>query len=170
MGNFEKALKKVLLWEGGYVNHPNDTGGATNKGITLKTYQYHFGKDKTVEDLKNITLEEVSYIYREGYWNKIKGDYITNQSIAELLFDFAVNSGVKTAVRKLQNILGVYADGILGNITLKALNDYPSQKELFKHIWTVRKKYYENISKKNPDMKVFLEGWMNRLYQFDSHI
>lgn len=169
MGNFEKALKKVLQWEGGYVNHPNDPGGATNKGITLKTYQYHFGKDKTVEDLKNITLEEVSYIYREGYWNKIKGDDIANQSIAELLFDFSVNSGAKTAVRKLQHILCVDADGILGDITLKALNDYPSQKELFKHIWTVRKKYYEYISKKNPDMKVFLEGWMNRLksYQFE---
>ena len=35
---FERALTFVLRWEGGYVDHPADPGGATNYGVTQRTY------------------------------------------------------------------------------------------------------------------------------------
>ena len=53
----DKFIKFILSWEGGFVNDQRDSGGATNKGVTLSTFQTVFGKDKTVKDLKNITDE-----------------------------------------------------------------------------------------------------------------
>lgn len=57
MKRIEKLAIFIRSWEGGYSNIPQDSGGPTNKGVTLATFQHVFGKDKTVSDLKNITLE-----------------------------------------------------------------------------------------------------------------
>ena len=57
MERIEKLAIFIRSWEGGYANIPQDSGGPTNKGVTLATFQHVFGKDKTVSDLKNMTLE-----------------------------------------------------------------------------------------------------------------
>ena len=67
MANIKTFLEKLMKLEGGYINHPNDKGGCTNKGITISTFQHYYGSDKTCEDLKQITEEQVEYIYRQGY-------------------------------------------------------------------------------------------------------
>lgn len=164
MADFKKALAKVLAWEGGFVNHPNDPGGATNKGITLKTFNYYFPGGLAA--LKAITDEQVETIYRSGYWRLIKGDEIESQSVAELLFDYAVNSGKSTAVRKIQKLVGVEADGIMGPITIKAINS-KNPKLLFAELHDVRKAYYKAIIARNPSLEVFRKGWNRRL---DSYV
>ena len=67
-GNFEDALKHVLVHEGGYVDHPKDPGGATNKGVTLAVFQRFFGAGRTKDDLKNIS-DELRAVYKMGYFD-----------------------------------------------------------------------------------------------------
>lgn len=164
MANFKPALKKVLKHEGGYSNHPLDAGGSTNKGITQKTYNYYYEGD-----VKNITDEQVETIYKIGYWNKIKGDNIISQSVAELLFDYAVNSGSKTAIIKVQRLVGVKDDGLMGPKTIDAINK-KNPKTLFNELHDVRVAYYKQIVANKPSQKVFYNGWKNRLesYKFES--
>ena len=87
MANAHKLVPFILKWEGGFVDDPLDKGGATNKGITLKTFQYHFGKNKTVNDLKHITDEQWFEIFKEDFWDRWKADDIKNQSIANILVE-----------------------------------------------------------------------------------
>lgn len=91
--NFPPSLKEVLKHEGGYVNHPKDPGGATNKGITQKTYDaYRKSKGQPARTVKEITDAEVSDCYRRDYWNVISLD--GRESGVDLcLFDLSVNSG-----------------------------------------------------------------------------
>lgn len=169
MAKVELLVPKILKWEGGFVNHPNDKGGATNKGITIGTYtQYRKMKGlsiPSVEDLKNITDAEWMDILKTLYWDKWKADNINNQSIANLIVDWLWGSGVY-GIKYPQQVLGVAADGIVGPKTLAAINDYPNQKELFEKLWNRRKQHFENIVRNNPSQKVFLKGWLNRLNDY----
>lgn len=165
MCNFKDFIKNIFRLEGGYVNHPNDKGGCTNKGITIETFRSFYGKDMTCSDLKNITEEQAEAIYKNNYWNPCWGDKIYCHKIAELLVDWAINSGVKTAIKGIQRIVGVEVDGVMGPKTLKAINNYPV-KSLFDKLKEERKLFYENIVKKNPSQEVFLKGWLNRLNSY----
>jgi lysozyme family protein len=120
--NFGRCLELVLQHEGGFVDHPADPGGATNKGITIKTYRSFFGEDKTVEDLKNIKDSEVATIYRNGYWDKVCGDMLP-LGLDYVVFDAAVNSGPRRSVIWLQQALNTSVDGHIGDETIgKALS------------------------------------------------
>lgn len=165
MADFKKYAPKLLQFEGGYVWHPEDKGGPTNKGVTLKTYQEHFGSHKTVNDLKNIPYGEWQQIMKEGYWDKCKADNIDNQSVAEILTDWCVNSGM-VGLRRVQELVGAKPDGIAGPITLSLINSSDPEK-LFNRIKMARNQFYVNIVKRNPSQKVFMNGWMNRLSHFE---
>lgn len=116
--NFARCLAHVLKSEGGWSDHPSDPGGATMKGITLATYrQYRPGADKA--DLRRITDAEVARIYRDGYWNPVRGDDLP-AGLDLVAFDAAVNSGVSRGARWLQSALGVSADGKIGPATVAA--------------------------------------------------
>lgn len=106
MGNFAQAIKFVLKWEGGYVNHPADPGGATNIGITQATYdKYRRSKGLPLQSVRKIGQSEVEEIYHERYWKPINGDNLPN-SLALAAFDLAVNSGLDTAKRALNAAKG----------------------------------------------------------------
>lgn len=171
MADFEKALTRVLRWEGGWYDGKKYAGdpNPTNYGITLSTFRTYYGATRTAADLRAVTREQVRAIYRDLFWSRIQGDRIASQSVAELLFDFAVNSGVRTAVRKLQAVLGTYQDGVMGNITLGKINAYEPQKSLFELLKEQRRLYYNAIVAKTPAKRVFLNGWLNRLnsYKFE---
>lgn len=147
----------IKSWEGGYVNHPSDPGGHTNKGVTLDTFRHFLGKERTVADLKAMTDEQWLYIFRKGYWDRWQADKIRSQSIANLLVDFVWASGMH-GITKVQQLLGVKADGIVGPKTLEALNALPSDVA-FQRIWNRRKQFIEGLKNYN----VFGAGWMNRL-------
>lgn len=165
MADYKKLIPTVLKWEGGFVNHPSDPGGATNSGVTLSTFRNVYGKDKTVQDLKNMTREQWEYIFKTRFWDRWKADDIDNQSIANLLVDWLWASGVY-GIKYPQEVLGVKTDGIVGLKTLAAINYYPNKKELFDKLWNRRKKHFEGIVRNRPQSKVFLKGWLRRLSDF----
>ena len=163
MAKFEKYAPILKRWEGGFVDHPLDQGGPTNCGVTLAIFRVVFGKDKTVDDLKRMTDAQWSKIMKQ-YWDAVKGDQIKNQSVANIVADWCVNSG--TNGRKgVQKALGLVADGIFGPKTLEALNREPA-KCVFCKIREARDTFYRKIVEKTPSQIVFLKGWMNRLNDF----
>lgn len=165
MAKYEKLIPTVLKWEGGFVNHPSDPGGATNSGVTLSTFRSVYGKSKTVQDLKNMTMEQWEYIFKTRFWDRWKADDIDNQAIANLLVDWLWASGVY-GIKYPQAVLGVKTDGIVGLKTLAAINYYQNKKELFDKLWNRRKKHFEDIVRNRPQSKVFLKGWLRRLSDF----
>src|SRR5690554_4025264 len=117
--NFPAALSAVLKHEGGYVDHPKDPGGATNKGITIGTFRKWVKKNGTKADLRAISDADVAKVYRKHYWSKVRGDDLPD-GIDYAVFDFAVNSGPGRAAKFLQAVLGVPQDGAIGPVTIAA--------------------------------------------------
>lgn len=118
--NYAEALHAVLKHEGGYVNHPKDPGGATNKGITQGTYDsYRVSQGSQRRSVKLLETSELNAIYKSRYWDAIKGDDLPS-GIDYAVFDFAVNSGPTRAARYLQSVLQQPQDGWVGPGTLKA--------------------------------------------------
>ena len=156
--NYERAFGWVLQHEGGYVNLKADPGGATNKGITQKTYDaYRAGLGKPKQDVWNIADNEVEQIYREQYARPIWFNRLP-VGLDYALFDFAVNSGAARAVRFLQRILGVRADGVMGNITLSALADKDIGKIIAK-LCDARLAFLRRLK----TWRVFGKGWSSRV-------
>ena len=156
-----KILKPFILrWEGGFVNDPNDSGGATNKGVTLTTYRRYKGESATVADLKAITDEDWTAIFKTMYWDKVKADEINSQSVANLIVDWYWMSGT-TAVRRVQRLVGAQPDGIIGPKSIAAINI--AGEGLAQDIYDDRRRFYEEIVARRPSQRKFLRGWMNRL-------
>ena len=103
---FARCVAEVLKHEGGFVNHPRDPGGATNRGITHITLADWRGGPVTAEDVRTMSEAEAREIYRSKYWNAIQGDNLP-AGVDLAVFDLAVNSGVGRAARMLQQQLGV---------------------------------------------------------------
>lgn len=162
MADILKLKPFILKWEGGFSNHPNDKGGATMKGVTLSTFRYFFGKEKSVTDLCQITDEQWLTVLRECFWKPWKADQIKNQAIANICVDFAWASGTLTSIRKVQKALGLDTDGIVGPITLRALNGADAAK-VFNTIKAERLRYIEAICQTNHSQVCFLRGWQNRI-------
>lgn len=119
--NYKPALSLVLAHEGGYVNHPRDPGGPTNKGVTQRVYDaYRKVRGLAVQTVKLITADELAELYRKQYWWLVKGDDLP-AGLDYAVFDFGVNSGISRACRYLQRTVGVHDDGIIGDETLTAV-------------------------------------------------
>jgi len=102
---FDPSLALTLAHEGGFVNHPKDPGGATNKGVTQKVYDaYRVSKGETPRSVRSITNAEVKDIYRRQYWNAARCDALP-AGLDYAVFDYAVNSGVGRAVKDLQRTI-----------------------------------------------------------------
>lgn len=163
MAHIEKLKPWILKWEGGFVDDPLDRGGATNKGITIGTFRHFYGSKATVEQLKNITDAQWEKILDVGYWRPFKADAIKNQSIANICVDWAWASGTVTAIRKVQQVLGVKVDGIVGEQTLNAINKYPEPMVLFNKIKDARLAFINAIVRNNPSQARFSRGWTRRI-------
>lgn len=164
MADAEKLKPFILRWEGGFVNDPDDAGGATNKGVTIATFRQFYGKDATVEQLKRMTDEQWLCIFKTGYWDRWRADEINSQSIANIVVDWVWASG-SIGITRVQKILGVEADGIVGRKTLTALNSRPP-RDLFYQIRAARIAFVETIVRRRPSQKKFLRGWTNRILSF----
>lgn len=159
MSEFERSLKKVLVHEGGYVNHPKDPGGATNQGVTQRTYddfrRQHGGRSRSV---KEMSAAERDIIYRQRYWNLIKGDQLP-PGVSYVVFDGAVNSGVSQSVKWLQRALNIKADGVLGPATLTAVNGVNDHDALIARIIDRRMAFLKALK----TWKTFGKGWTRRV-------
>lgn len=119
---FDGALKRVLVHEDGYADHPADPGGATMQGITQRVYDgWRRRHDLPVRPVRRIAPDEVAAIYRRQYWDAVRADDLPD-GLDYALFDAAVNSGPAQAAKWLQRTLGVTADGQVGEATLAALD------------------------------------------------
>ena len=171
MANVNDLAPLILKWEGGFVNDPKDRGGATNMGVTLNTWKrVGYDKDKDgdidVKDLKLLSKEDVvKKVLKPYYWDKWRADEINNQSIANILVDWVYTSG-KYGITKVQAMLNLKPDGVVGNKTLSAINDYPNQRQLFQRIKNERLAFIDRIVKNNPSQRRFLKGWKNRVNAF----
>ena len=155
-GNFTACLPVTLQYEGGWSDHPKDPGGATMKGITLAVYRrYRPGASKA--ELKAISEIEVQAIYRDGYWNPIKGDDLPI-GVDLATFDFGVNSGVSRASKYLQRAVGVGADGKIGNVTIAAARS-ANGKEVIQRLCGSRLSFVQGLG----TFGTFGKGWSRRI-------
>lgn len=138
--SYNLALQAVLKSEGGYVNNPHDSGGATNYGITQRTY--NGWRAKTGKDFPNpvqhISLDEVAAIYRNQYWDTVQGDALP-AGLDYAVFDFGVNSGPSRALNTLAETSGSTTQRIdqLCDIRLAFLKRLSSW-QYFGNGWTTR--------------------------------
>lgn len=122
--NYAQALKQVLKYEGGYVDHPKDPGGPTNKGVTQAVYDsWRKSQNLPTQSVRAIADSEVAAIYKNLYWDRISGDLLP-AGVDFAVFDFAVNSGVSRAAKMLQSVVGVTQDGQIGPATIQATKAY----------------------------------------------
>lgn len=187
MANFQQAFNRTILFEGGYSNDPNDFGKETIFGISRV---YHPGWEgwNRVNALKALSytakqIEEddivgsgIEQFYRDQYWNPILGNSISDQSIANELFDCAVNMGIGRAITFLQKGLNVLnrnqkdypnisEDGHIGPKTLSTLDIYLKKNDgyLLKVMMILRGACYIDIMEKNETQEKFAKGWLNRV-------
>lgn len=111
--SFTTAFDRLMGNEGGYVNNPADPGGETNWGICKRSYPD--------VDIKSLTRDGAKAIYLRDFWQRGQMDALP-PALAFQVFDFAVNSGIETALRKLQFAVGVADDGHIGAVTLATIS------------------------------------------------
>ena len=155
--NFFYRLSLILHHEGGFVDHEDDPGGASNKDITHKTYAEFLGRPlEDVDELKNIPEEHVQEIYKKNYWDRVMADELdTGLDLAT--FDWAVNSGPGRPARVLQSLVGAKEDGVIGPKTMARIKDTDTVV-LLNALAKNRADYYRSL--KNFD--TFGKGWLRR--------
>lgn len=156
MADFEVAILKTLAHEGGakLTDDPSDRGGVTKFGISQRAYPH--------VDIRNLTEALARDIYKRDFWNRIRGDDIRSQLVAENIFDTGVNMGVRTGSRLAQLALGIApADGVIGNHTLEKLNAVEESTFLANYT-LVKVARYAHLCNRDRSQQRFLLGWINR--------
>ncbi len=156
----------MLKAEGGYTNHPADRGGPTNKGILQREYdQYCRRKGLPAADVQDILQSEVEDIYLHDYWLAGRCDRMS-WPVSLAHFDSCVNTGVTQAAKFLQRTVGTRSDGLIGPLTLGALTaalKRESPGALAGRLACQRIAFYRELAKREPEQRVFLQGWLNRV-------
>jgi len=155
--NFEASLAHVLKHEGGWADHPADPGGATMKGVTLKTYSDWLGRQATKDELRAIPAEHLRTIYKARFWDAVRGDELPS-GVDYVVFDMAVNSGPGRAARMLQAAVGATPDGSIGPKTLAAVNAQ-DPATLIATFQRNRQHFLEAL----PTFGTFGKGWTRRV-------
>jgi lysozyme family protein len=186
---FYKVVKMIIKHEGGYVNHPSDPGGETYKGIARRSHPNWDGWKIIDSEKKKLSppftayrmngildkIEElqgfVEELYKKEYWDKMGCDDFSSR-VSLGLFDFGVNAGPKRAFQSLQHALNdegnnLTVDGSFGNLSKKVYKevngDGKKDSKLFKSMLEYRRNFYKRLAESNPNLKVFLNGWLNRV-------
>jgi len=156
--NFETSLRHVLRFEGGYVDHPADPGGATNLGITRATLARHRGGSVSKAEVRALDHDTARSIYRKLYWDALRCDEMP-AGLDLALFDCGVNQGTGRAARLLQTALKVGVDGIIGPVTMRAVNAADPSR-LLSEFMALRMRAYGRLSRL---FRTFGLGWSRRL-------
>jgi lysozyme family protein len=181
MSDFESAVSFVLRNEGGFDDNPNDRGGATKYGISLrflksipieKLKKYGVFVDSTINsrDIQQLTLDQAKAIYRAEFWDNRNFEQLTSQDVCNYIFDMAINMGISPAIKCAQRACWalfrkkdiIVDDGILGPQTIKLIND--SGIFILPVMRSERAADYKIITIKNPPSNQFINGWLNRAY------
>ena len=155
---FGKIINKVLKYEGGYVDDPDDRGGETKYGISKRNHPE--------VDIKNLTIDGALDIYRRLYWSPSRAEKLLPE-LRHQYFDMVVNAGQGNAVKILQRACNgrakkgekIAVDGRIGRMTIGA-----SEKLEESRLMAYRMLYYANLIKKNPTLEKFYYGWYKRVH------
>jgi lysozyme family protein len=172
MANFDEAFAKTIRVEGGYNANPNDKGNYTSKGnfagtmwgIAAKTYEDAYGHEPTVENMRALTKSQAREIYKKIYWNPLKADFLTNQSVAEIMFDYAFNRHPDKAASMAAAVLTFLGKPINTNrVTTEMLNliNSADQQQFFNTFKLARIAWY-----KKHAQKIFLANLIERTNSF----
>ena len=196
MAEFYPALEMVLDHEGGYQDHPDDLGNynaydehgqyvdypdrkgktlnaGTNYGMSAGLYSSILKRQVSKSEMQALSREQAVKIYRDVYWNRIRGDEIPSQELANLLFDGHVNHG-SDGIRLFQRVLnhlgaGLKVDGIVGDLTINAIKG-SHLVHLYNGYLEARRTLYHNLAATREGNYKFLQGWLNRLKRFPALI
>ena len=165
MADFNAAFEQMIRDEGGYVLHnvAGDTGGMTYAGIARNKNPNWPGWNLIDHEALNNPLLTgmVRNFYKVEFWDRIRGDEIANQVVAESVFNFGVNTGMGVAVKLAQLIVGATPDGAVGEKTVEKFSNV--EPEAFKKAYALAKiTRYADICNKNRSQSKFLLGWLNR--------
>jgi len=186
MADFKPIYDTTLVHEGGFQKFPNDSANwvtdpntkqikliGTNHGISAVAYQNHYKRIPTEADMKALTKAQAYEIFKKNYWNKINGDKIKNQSVAQMMFQFIIGSGA-SQLSDLKDIAGITAR----NKNLLKSNDLPitdkeaevinslNQEAYWKNLKSWRHAFFIKLTTKKPKLKQFLKGWQKRLNSY----
>jgi len=174
MAKIEPALVHVFNMEGGFVNHSDDPGGATNYGVTQKTFdQYNRVEGRDTYKVSRLTKFEAREIYKKMYWDQCNLDHVDAQNLATMVFDQAVNCGPQVSALRLQWSLNntvrgaqLATDGVLGKKTIAIINQqnntYNIKKEFLKQTYLYYAKIVKRGGKWNNGFVSFIHGWTKR--------
>ena len=155
--NFDDCLALTLRAEGGFSDHVDDPGGATNMGITRATLAGVRGHAVSKADVRALTRAEAVAIYRSIYWASVHGDELP-AGVDAVLFDHAVNSGAKAAICALQGALGFKQDGVMARRCIRAAQA-SDPAALVRQLCAARMNFLRRLS----TWIVFQHGWTARM-------
>ena len=163
MSCFEGAFDELIGLEGGYVNDPADPGGETKWGISKRAFPQL--------SIASLTREDAKQVYWKYYWNPMLLSQLEECSVAEELFEQAVNMGRRQASLNAQEacqLLGekqVHADGMIGPITISALNSLADRwpDALLKTLNGLQFQHYRWLAQNSPELSKFFRGWLRRV-------
>ncbi|MEM9929330.1 MAG: glycosyl hydrolase 108 family protein [Bacteroidota bacterium] len=172
MAQFQIAYDIVRRHEGGYQKMPEDSGNynslgqnvGTNWGINAQVYENYLKRPPSEQDMRTMPRHIALRIYKALYWDRIKGDEIRDQQVANILFDGHVNHG-RWGIQMMQGVLGLSRDGIVGPLTLAAINK-ANPFQLFNAYKKVRIAGYKDLVRRRPKDQRFLNGWLKRINSF----
>ena len=161
--DFSIAVQIILKNEGGLETNSLDSGGITNFGIS----QSFLNSNRIQAQAQDLTQNDAIDIYHDYFWNKYNIYNITNQDLANKVFDAVVNMGPFEAIFLLQSIINDYflgtlvEDGVLGPKTAFAVNICKMPDILIKYRAALVT-HYENLVSDNPKLQIFLDSWLAR--------
>ena len=187
---FKMAHEFTARWEGGFVNHPADPGGATNYGLSLRFLRAEEidvdgDGDTDIDDIRALTPQSSAELFKKYFWDKPRLGELP-ELVAMCVYDAGVNMGVARAVRILQDCCGRLLpaeatpaiDGWLGPVTLRAVRrvcakgtdgrtaragtDIHAEMALCDMMLQARLDYYDELRKERPELRAFYQGWQNR--------
>lgn len=145
-----------------FVDHPDDRGGPTKFGITKKSLSRTRGRAVTTNDIHELTRAEAKTIYEADYVTPVRGDDMSYGPLRLAAIDYAIHSGPRTAVKAMQEIVGVTTDGIIGPITWNAITHY-NERGLFVRLMSHRLTFLTRIVSRDTSQVSFVYGWGKRL-------
>lgn len=156
-----------------FTDHPADAGGATKYGVTRETLSAYLGRPATVDEVRNLTIEQARSVYRHMFIVR-PGFARLIEPLRSQMIDFGVHSGPETAIKALQRIVGVNADGIIGPKTSAAV-EQSSAFTLACRVWEARLQYMAQITESDVRRKCpkartnaeNIEGWVNRMLKIN---
>lgn len=164
LDSFEISFIHILEAEGiGFTDHATDKGGPTIHGLSSRFLASYFGRYLAYHEIKAITVDEAREIYRESFWDTLRLSEISPR-LAMVIFDQAVNRGVRAVTLSIQRATGTKQDGVFGPVTFKALASSDPTLTAWDIIKDSKQAYFKIVAY-DSSQSANLQGWINRLFR-----